>query len=347
MKKIAVIGHFGFGKNLLNGQTIKTKVLSQALKEQIGEDNVSCVDTHGGVKTLIKIIAKIHSVFKSHDDIVMLPAHNGVLIFTPLLSFVNKIARKRLHYVVIGGWLAQYLDRHKFAARLLGKNFHGIYVETSIMKRELLERNFENVCILPNYKGIYPISEEELRIVGDYPVRACSFSRVTEKKGVIDAINAVTHINNKMEKTAITLDIYGAIEDEFKEEFNSALENSPDYIRYEGSVDYDKTVQTLKEYDLQLFPTKFATEGIPGSVVEGFFAGLPVVSSKWNSFYDVIDDGVTGIGFELGNYDDFRCKLQELISNHSLINTMKKNCLKKAERYRKESIETLRRCFVD
>ena len=27
MKKVCVIGHFGFGENLLNGQTIKTKIV--------------------------------------------------------------------------------------------------------------------------------------------------------------------------------------------------------------------------------------------------------------------------------------------------------------------------------
>ena len=347
MKKIAVIGHFGFGKNLLNGQTIKTKVLTEALKEQLGTENVSCVDTHGGVKTLVKIVARIFSVLKKHDDIIMLPAYNGVLIFTPLLSFFNKFAKKNLHYVVIGGWLPEYLDKHKFTGKLLKKNFKGIYVETTVMKDALIERNFENIRILPNYKSVDPVSETELSLADGYPVRACSFSRVTEKKGVLDAIKVVTEINNEIGETAIVLDIYGAIENGFEEEFNSAVENSPDCICYKGTVDHDNTVQALKEYDLQLFPTKFKTEGIPGSVVESFFAGTPVVSSKWNSFADVIDDGVTGIGFEIENYYDFKDKLQKLISNHELLNSMKKNCLKRAESYKQESIETLKRCFID
>lgn len=347
MKKIAVIGHFGFGKNLLNGQTIKTKVLTEALEEQFGEENVSCIDTHGGVKALVKIIAKIYSVLKNHDDIIMLPAHNGVLIFTPLLSFFNKFTKKNLHYVVIGGWLPEYLDKHKITAKLLKNNFKGIYAETTVMRNELIERKFENICILNNYKGVEPILESEISLVKGYPVKACSFSRVTEKKGVLDAIRVVNEINEKLGKTVITLDIYGDIEDEFKDKFNSSIEKSPDYIRFKGAVDYDKTVQTLKEYDLQLFPTQFRTEGIPGSVVEGFFAGVPVISAKWNSFDDVIDDGTTGIGFEIGNYNEFKDKLQNLINNYELLNLMKKNCLKKAENYRKESIETLKRCFVD
>lgn len=346
MKKIAVIGHFGLGKNLINGQTIKTKVLTEALKEQIGEDNVCCVDTHGGIKALIKVILKTPSILRKNDDIIILPAQNGVLIFAPLLSFFNKFTKKKLQYVVIGGWLPGHFDKHKFIAKLYKKNFKGIYSETSIMRDELIRRNFENVYVLPNYKSIEPVPESGLKVVEGYPVRTCTFSRVTEKKGVLDAIKAVTEINNEMNKTVITLDIYGSIDEKFEAEFNSALKNSSDYICYKGAVDYNKTVQTLKEYDLQLFPTKFKTEGIPGSVVESFFAGTPVISAKWNSFEDVIDDGVTGIGFEIGNYNEFKNELQKLINNHSLLSTMKKNCLKKADTYKKESIETLKRYFV-
>lgn len=347
MKKIAVIGHFGFGKNLLNGQTIKTKVFTEALKEYVGQENITCVDTHGGLKTLIKIVAKINSVFKKNDDIIMLPAHNGVLVFTPLLSFFNCFLKRKLHYVVIGGWLPEYLDKHKITGKLLKKKFAGIYVETSVMKNDLNNRNFSNVHILPNYKNIDPVRETELLMVDAYPIKACTFSRVMPQKGIIDAVRAVTEINKEANKTIITLDVYGAVDDQFRNEFETILENAPDYVCYKGMVDCDKTVLTLKEYDLQLFPTKFKTEGIPGSVVESFFAGVPVVSAKWNSFEDVFTDEKTGIGFEIGNYDDFKKKLKELISNYNLLNDMKKNCLVKANSYKNESIEALKKFFFD
>ena len=123
------------------------------------------------------------------------------------------------------------------------------------------------------------------------------------------------------------------------------MTNVPNYIKYKGTVDFDKTVQTLKNYDLQLFPTKFKTEGIPGSVVESFFAGVPVVASRWNSFDDVIDDGVTGIGFEFGNYADFKDKLQILISEYESINQMKINCIGVAKEYREQSLMGLKKYF--
>ena len=345
MKKSGVRGDIGYGKNLLSGQTIKTKIFGEAIEGKLGKENVQCVDTHGGIKKLIKLIFKIPAVLRKNGDIIMLPAHNGVLIFTPMLSFFNKFKRKNLHYVVIGGWLPEYLDKHKFTAKLLRKNFKGIYVETSVMEMDLKKRNFENIYILPNYKNIEVTRETELSMANDSPIKVCTFSRVTEKKGIADAIKAVTEINKEAEKTVIALDIYGSIDEAFRTEFEMLITDAPEYIEYNGAVDFDKTVQTLQNYDLQLFPTKFKTEGIPGSVVESFFAGVPVIASRWNSFDDVIDDGVTGLGFEFGNYDDFKDKLRNLAGDCEKINQMKKNCLEAARKYKIECRKKLELYF--
>jgi hypothetical protein len=56
----------------------------------------------------------------------------------------------------------------------------------------------------------------------------------------------------------------------------------------------------LKDYFALLFPTHFYTEGIPGTVIDAYAAGIPVISAKWESYSDVIDEGVTGIGYKDG-----------------------------------------------
>ena len=51
MIKLGICGHFGIGLNLLNGQTIKTKIVANEFRKQLGEEQVDIVDTHGGVKS--------------------------------------------------------------------------------------------------------------------------------------------------------------------------------------------------------------------------------------------------------------------------------------------------------
>ena len=65
LKTACVIGHFGFGLDLLNGQTVKTKILSEELEKRFS-DGILKIDTHGGIKSLIK--APFH-VFKALKNV--------------------------------------------------------------------------------------------------------------------------------------------------------------------------------------------------------------------------------------------------------------------------------------
>ena len=44
-KTVCIIGHFGFAKNLLNGQTVKTKIITKELEKQLGKEEVLKIDT--------------------------------------------------------------------------------------------------------------------------------------------------------------------------------------------------------------------------------------------------------------------------------------------------------------
>ena len=59
MKKVCVIGHFGFGKEMLNGQTIKTKIVAAELEKQLGCEQIMKIDTHGGARVLPKVMIQM------------------------------------------------------------------------------------------------------------------------------------------------------------------------------------------------------------------------------------------------------------------------------------------------
>ena len=63
--KISILGHFGEGANLLNGQTVKTKIITEELQRQLGQDQVLKIDTHGGWKTLLKAPFQVFRALKS------------------------------------------------------------------------------------------------------------------------------------------------------------------------------------------------------------------------------------------------------------------------------------------
>lgn len=337
MKKVCVVGHFGYGKVLLNGQTIKTKIIAKGLIDRMGESQVFTIDTHGGKKNLIKVFFQIGRAFRKCENMIMLPAHNGLLFFTPVFIFWKMIYARKCHYIVIGGWLPEVLRKRRGLLSGLRK-FDTVFVETNTMKNKLFKMNLRNVYVLPNCKELDILRPEQLGKDACEPYRVCTFSRVTKQKGIEDAIEAVDRINSKNGRIVYSMDIYGQVDSEQTQWFDDVLEKMPNSIRYCGEVDPEKSVDVLKHYFALIFPTRFYTEGIPGTIIDSYSAGVPVICSKWESFHDVVDDGVVGFGYKFGDVDEL-CKVLEMISDEpQQIVTKRLNCINKASEYSVASV---------
>lgn len=337
---ICIIGHFGFGQKLLNGQTIKTKIITAEIQRQIGEENVICLDLAGGVKKIPSLLFKVPLMLHKCDDFIMMPVENGLRFLTPLLCFWNHFFKRRLHYVVIGGWLSKFVSKKNQIKKGL-KRFNGIYVETNTMKSALEVQGFENVFVMPNCKRLTVLSEIELVYPSGVPYKLCTFSRVMKEKGIETAINVIKRVNDRLGYTAYSLDIYGQVDAGQIEWFEDLKNQFPDYVRYCGYVDANQSVEVLQKYFALLFPTHFYTEGIPGTIIDAYAAGIPVISAKWESYSDVVDEGITGIGYDFDNTEQFEKILLMLIEDPQNIINKKKNCIDKALEYLPENAITI------
>ena len=337
MKKAAVIGHFGLGHVFLDGQTVKTKIITNELQRQLGKEQVLTIDTHGGAKTLLKAPVQVLRALKNSENVLIFPAHNGLRVYAPLLSLLRLFFKNRkLHYVVIGGWLPQFLTGRKGLAKIL-KRFDGIYVETQTMKKALDAQGFSNVCVMPNCKQLTVLTPEELVYPTGTPYKLCTFSRVMREKGIEDAINAVTAVNTQLGYQAFCLDIYGQVDAAQTQWFSDLQRTFPEYIRYGGLVPFDQSVEVLKEYFALLFPTRFYTEGIPGTIIDAYAAGIPVISAKWESYGDIVDEGHTGMGYGFQDVKQLQNILLDAACNATKLLSMKQDCLYKARDYLPES----------
>lgn len=336
MKRICIIGHYGFGHTLLNGQTIKTKIITSEIQRQFGSDNVICLDLAGGLKKIPSLLFKVPHALQKCDDFVMMPVENGLRFLTPLLCFWSKFFKRRLHYVVIGGWLPSFISAKKQIKNGL-KRFRGVYVETNTMKSALEAQGFENVYVMPNCKKLMVLSEDELVYPSGVPYKLCTFSRVMKEKGIETAVNIITKVNDRLGYIAYSLDIYGQVDTAQVEWFENLKKQLPDYIRYCGCADANRSVEVLQKYFALLFPTHFYTEGIPGTIIDAYAAGIPVISAKWESYSDVVDEGITGIGYEFDDADQFERTLLEVAQKPNVLLSMKENCVRKAKDYIPES----------
>ncbi|HRD20405.1 MAG TPA: glycosyltransferase [Fervidobacterium sp.] len=333
MFKVTVIGHFAYGLQFNDGQTVKTINLANELFRLFGKDRIATIDTHGGVKTLLRAPLDSLKAMRTSNNVIILPAHRGIRVYAMLFSALKILFRNdKIHYVVVGGWLPSTVKKNKLLRDCLVR-FDGIYVETKTMMKELTHLGFHNVAVLPNFKEIRIIEKHEIKYEWKEPLKLCTFSRVMAEKGIEDAVNAVRAINTESKRIVYRLDIYGPIDPTEQEWFSQLQESFPDYINYMGVIDSKKSVEILKDYFILLFPTHYFTEGIPGTIIDAYAAGVPVICSRWQNFDDLIDEGKTGFGYDFKDRQGLKTKLLKIANDPLIVNELRENCINRAKDY--------------
>ena len=89
--------------------------------------------------------------------------------------------------------------------------------------------------------------------------------------------------------------MYGLIQPGYEGTLQNIIKSNPNLVDYKGIVEFDKTVETLSDYFLLMFPTYYYGEGFPGNVVDAYNSALPIIATDWLYNKDVIIDGRNGI----------------------------------------------------
>ena len=330
MKKICIIGNLGNAGNENNGQTVKTKTMIRALTEKYG-DIVVVADTNrinnNGFTIIVNVI---RAVFKG-DLIVLAVCNFAVKLLALPVYLLAKVQKKKIVYVLIGGWLGKYVSTHKITKWAL-KKYDVIFAETKVTGKALLEQGFANIQYLDNCKYL----KKQKKVPDNNPkeVHFCTLSRVVPEKGIEDAIEAICEADSRIKEVSYYLDIYGEIEEAYKDEIIKIIQTHSNNISYKGVVKPEQCPEIISKYDALLFPTRVKTEGMPGTVIDAMFAGTPVIAVDWNACREVISDGNNGLIYSWDNRE-----LAELLCKPNLkqaLRNMQENCFSVADRFTPE-----------
>lgn len=331
MKKIGIIGHFGGREEFFDGQTVKTKILNDELLAT-GNFEIYKVDTYYVKKNPLKVFLQTLKSMFSCDSVIVLIGKNGMNVFPRLLHVLKKFTKTKTYHDVLGGDLPDTVEQNPKMAKYLN-SFDMNWVEFKSMCDRLKAQGVENVSVLPNIKRLEAVSSFNEEDFGKKPLRFCTFSRVCKEKGITDAVEVIHKINEEYGEPVAALDIYGQVFEDYKEEFENLKKDFKDEIKYGGIVDFDSSVETLKNYDALLFPTFYFGEGFPGTIIDAFHSAVPVIATDWNANKEIIRDGVTGIVYPNDKFKDLYSAVKWAVENGDEVIKMKKNALNESEKY--------------
>ena len=340
--KIGLIGRIDSERRLYDGQTVKTRMMYRLLCDIYGESSIVTVDTYDYKHRAFAVMRDYVRCLRECDRLVVLLSMNGRRAFFPLLSFASKHLGKKVYHNLIGGWLASNLEKYpKWVCYL--NSFEVNWVEAHALVERLAEKGVTNAEYLPNFKYLNPPRTDfsENKVSG---FRFCTFSRVMEQKGVGDAAEAVEKLC--AEGYVCCLDVYGPIDESYRNEFDQLVERCA-HVEYKGCVAPEESLQAISGYDALLFPTKWKLEGIPGTIIDALSAGVPVIASKWQYYDEMLEDGVTGYGYEFGDTDRLVKILSDFMTCSEGRNEMRTACIERAKSYSPSVVGPLIKAELD
>ena len=163
MKDITVVSMLANGMNVEIGQVVKANEFKKELVKHVQPNKIDFIDTYNWEKRIVSVFAKcIRSLFSS-NNLIFLSSHHSVEMMGKILSPLNKVLNRRIHYIVVGGQLPEEIRNDKgIIDRLRWVDY--IYVETETIKRALEQMGFSNVIVMYNFKELKISDYNEINV---------------------------------------------------------------------------------------------------------------------------------------------------------------------------------------
>lgn len=334
-KRILIIGAFGYRNNKLDGQTIKTRDILRLFQER-HKGKTDYFDTLL-VKQTKNPLLLLLLFFKLliADIVIVAPASHAMEKMFPTIYHLSKVLRYEIIVTCVGGWQVEFFrGGHGYMPhpKIMNycKKIKGFLPELANVESYLKNNEgFKNTMVFPNFRFVPDFissgnNTETFKIV--------FMARINKRKGIETVFNFAEKAKEKGLK--IQIDFYGQIEKEDKNLFIELVNRNSSIIRYLGPLLPQDIYSTLSKYDVLVLPTQYYTEGFPGSILDAYISGIPVIVTEWKHAHEFVSDGKSGIIIPFGSCQkEFDGSLYHLYSDKKLLNEMKLGALNEAKKY--------------
>jgi len=150
------------------------------------------------------------------------------------------------------------------------------------------------------------------------------------KKGVLDTVEAFNLLKNKFPHLRLILAGDGPLRGDIDKLIKKfSLENK---VLMTGHVSEDKMKKIYNSSTVFVLPT-FHPEGMPGGIINALVFGLPIITTKTRGMADFLKNNINCLFVPPKNPKTLSRRLEEMLNNAKLQNSMKKNNLLLADKF--------------
>ncbi|HEX5624928.1 MAG TPA: glycosyltransferase [Saprospiraceae bacterium] len=298
-----LIGPYPHGHpNQIGGSTILFKGFVEYMEtRKLDFHHLSITRYQGPFKRLVNLIRVLFQAIwwiPASRMIVVNVNRRGLLYLAPLLMAYARVWGRSMSLRMFGGDTDE-LDQSAQGLRkrlldVLWKRSACLFFETQREVDYFSGRN-ANCHWFPNCRNV-PLQFHPR----NFKKRFVYISQIKKDKGIELLIEVFKALGPEY-----SLEVYGPI-------LESELEWIRDSHWYKGVLSFDEVYDALNRNDVLVLPSFHPGEGYPGILIEAYFMSVPVITTRWRSIPDIVDQGRSGVLIEPRSVDSLKQAITNL-----------------------------------
>jgi len=241
-------------------------------------------------------------------DLVSFHASNrGMFMFGPLVYGLTWLYGKPLIVRLFGGSFDEYYKARGGLAQWLLRNTV-LSADRCLLETRQMVTFFEQIgqgspTWFSNYTRLELMSARKPD--SSFQRTSCKrlifLGHVKKAKGIETILECAGQLPD-----GVSIDVFGPLYGYTAEQID---EGGQGQIRYGGCLGREQVAEQLWRYDALLLPTSHVSEGYPGVIIEAFCHEMPVITTRWRSIPEIVDESC-GVLIEPGNSQELRDAIQ-------------------------------------
>lgn len=288
------------------------------------------------IRTIVNMIfflISLHHALKISDTVYFLTGFfNFFFWVTAPAILLTKISGKKIILNARGGEAGIFFKKWKYVVRPLVKMTDLVVTPSGFLK-EIFDRQLNTqAVIVPNIADIHQFTFVERQV---FKPRLIVTRGLEEIYNVACVIKAFKRVHGAIPES--TLDIAG---DGTRRPALERLTDSlglRDAVRFHGFVEH-RMIQKLYT-DNDIFVNASNVDNFPGTIIEAFASGLPVVSTNAGGIPYMVTHEKTGLLVEKNNHQAMADQILRLLDDQMFACLLAQNARIECQRYTSEAVK--------
>lgn len=250
-----------------------------------------------GLRTLARFLIftiKLQAALRRADVVHLFGAsHLFFFLHAAPALVMARLWRKRTILNYRGGEAEAFLRRWGWLARPIIRLSDELAVPSPFLRSVFARHGIDSAAILPNLIDLDSFSFKERK---EFRPRMLVARQLEKIYNIECVLRAFKIIQGKHPNAHLGVAGTGSREAELKK---LAAELGLENVTFYGAVSHEEIAEIYNQYDIYLNASD--ADNFPGSIMEAFACGLPVVSTRAGGIPCMVEDGATGFLVDVGD----------------------------------------------